>query len=269
MTRGGRAPTSYLLGSIHVLPEDHAGLSERLHAAYDATDRLVVEADTEAVSMLRVLWSTVREGAYPPGDDLERHLPPSTWDRLRRSVGEAGVPAFVLRRLKPWLASLLLVGQALERQGYSGETGVDTTFLRRAHADHKPVVELESVDGQIRMLSGLPDDVQVLLIEDALRGQATDDDALAQVLGAWLAGDVAGLEAATLSYLTARPELAPLHDVLFVRRNQAMTGRLLELLDGPGSVLVVVGAGHLVGTKGLLALLRARGVALTQMRAHR
>jgi uncharacterized protein YbaP (TraB family) len=44
-----------------------------------------------------------------------------------------------------------------------------------------------------------------------------------------------------------------------------MTDRLLELAKKPGRYFVVVGAGHLVGNTGILALLAERGIVSQQL----
>jgi uncharacterized protein YbaP (TraB family) len=52
------------------------------------------------------------------------------------------------------------------------------------------------------------------------------------------------------------PELV---DRLVYDRNARWTDQIAELLDGEDDVLVVVGAGHLVGDRGVPALLEKRG----------
>ena len=49
---------------------------------------------------------------------------------------------------------------------------------------------------------------------------------------------------------------------LFTARNAAWTPKLDRLFNKPGDHFVAVGAGHLLGSDGLVALLRARGYQL-------
>ena len=48
-------------------------------------------------------------------------------------------------------------------------------------------------------------------------------------------------------------------------RNKNWIPKIEELLKGKDDVLVVVGAAHLVGTQGVVALLKAKGYTIEQM----
>ena len=77
------------------------------------------------------------------------------------------------------------------------------------------------------------------------------------MLDAWRDGDEAGLERSLEDDFEGYPELA---DVLIYRRNARWAEQVSGMLEGDEDVLVVVGAMHLVGERGLPALLAARGL---------
>ena len=62
-----------------------------------------------------------------------------------------------------------------------------------------------------------------------------------------------------------RDEMPTLYDILIVQRNTAWTERLDEVMDEPGVVMVVVGAGHLAGADGVPVMLAARGYDVEQV----
>ena len=77
---------------------------------------------------------------------------------------------------------------------------------------------------------------------------------------AWLAGDLDELDRLLLrEERAANPEFEPVYEKLYDRRNIAMAERLQALLRGEGSYFVIVGAGHLVGDKGIIRLLTDAG----------
>ena len=76
------------------------------------------------------------------------------------------------------------------------------------------------------------------------------------MLESWRDGDEAGLEKSLEEDFDGYPELA---DVLIYRRNAAWANQVSEMLRGDQDVLLVVGAMHLVGNRGLPALLAKRG----------
>ncbi len=60
------------------------------------------------------------------------------------------------------------------------------------------------------------------------------------------------------------PRLMPVFDALFYRRNAAMAAKIEEYLKEKGRFFVVVGAGHLVGEKGIVELLKGKGFSVEQ-----
>ena len=64
----------------------------------------------------------------------------------------------------------------------------------------------------------------------------------------------------TLMYksLEEAPELAPLFKKLFTDRNLTMADKIARFLETESSYFVLVGAGHLIGDDGIVALLKEK-----------
>jgi uncharacterized protein YbaP (TraB family) len=80
-----------------------------------------------------------------------------------------------------------------------------------------------------------------------------------ELIETWLSGDEARLEALVFSPLEQLPELTDFYDVVFFRRNVRMADTLAELSADGKTRFVVLGAGHLLGDKGIPHRLGARG----------
>ena len=61
------------------------------------------------------------------------------------------------------------------------------------------------------------------------------------------------------------PQLKPLMTKLLDERNTAMAAKIERFLQTPKSYFVAVGAGHLVGDKGILAQLRRKKLLVEQL----
>ena len=74
--------------------------------------------------------------------------------------------------------------------------------------------------------------------------------------------DVATIERLVLKDLKAEPQM---YDRLLIERNRTWLPKIEALFSRPKATFVVVGAAHLVGTEGLLQMLRAKGYSLEQL----
>jgi uncharacterized protein YbaP (TraB family) len=85
---------------------------------------------------------------------------------------------------------------------------------------------------------------------------------LMKIKDAWTTGDVSALDNLLNEGLKDVPSLFAR---LVTDRNAAWIPRIEELVKSRDDALVVVGAGHLVGKKGVVEMLRAKGYAVDQM----
>jgi uncharacterized protein len=177
---------------------------------------------------------------------------------IRAALGAALPPEDVLVRLKPW-AILLKLG---ERPAAGGGETLDGRLLAEAKRRRIAIVGLELPDEQISVLDAIPLATQVALVQfvlahrDALAG---DHDA---VIAAWLDRDLARLAFLNAAPGRRHPEIARHFAELTRHVVENRTTQLAHRLFIPlraGRVFVAVGALHLHGERGLLALLRTQG----------
>ena len=100
------------------------------------------------------------------------------------------------------------------------------------------------------------DPLQAEILLQSLAEAANIEEQVGPMVAAWQAGDERGLEEALEEDFGDYPELA---ETLIYERNARWADQVDEMLEGDEDVLLVVGAMHLVGKRGLPALLRARG----------
>ena len=251
---GGRM---LLLGSIHLLRPDSAGLGARVEAAYAEADALVFELDLDAA---RAGAAAMREtGMLPEGDSLGAHVSPETRALLAPHL--RGFLGPMLARTEPWAAALFISQVGLAEAGFSPDAGVDAALFARAKADGKPRVALETVEEQLGFFDTLlPSDQDTFLRLTLLEADSAAT-ALDRIVGLWKAGDAAGLSAEGERGMNAQPALRAR---LLDDRNAAWVPRLEALVAEGRTPLVVVGALHLVGAGGVAERLRARGFTVVQ-----
>jgi len=134
---------------------------------------------------------------------------------------------------------------------------VEGQLQARASADRKPIDGLETPAQQFELFDGLPRREQLELLELTLTELDGIGPQLDAIEAAWRAGDLPRLESLLLVDYRRRPDL---YQRLVVRRNEAWVGPVRGLLRRPDDTLVVVGLLHLLGDRGLIALLRQQGL---------
>ncbi len=248
--------TVWLFGSVHLLPEGGFSVEGRLGDALAGVDRVCLEIDTDATDEATEATVTLGRAVDPEGRELFELLGPEA-DRVRAAAEDAGVPIEALAMFEPWFAGITVSVLALQQHGYDVQHGVEQVIQAAARREGKPGCGLETLDGQLEMLDSLSPELQAEILLQAIEEAANIEEQIGPMISAWQAGDEAGLEDSLEEDFGDYPELA---ETLIFRRNERWAGQVEEMLDGDEDVLLVVGAMHLVGKRGLPALLRARGL---------
>lgn len=257
----------YLLGSVHLGSERVLELGRSVEAAYARADELVVEVDLTRTSPLEMVQLTRDLGRLPPDRSLGDVLSPESHALLLEYLAEREFPVDQIEHFEPWLVTVTLAALELQGAGYQSELGVDQLFLGRAVASRKPIVGLETVESQLAMLDALPEPIQELMLLDVLVRQDRFREEAAGLMRAWERGDERELAELLFGPQREYPELSAFYERVFFERNAAMEERLRALAADGRTRLVVLGAGHMVGPRGIPALLADRGFAVDRVGA--
>lgn len=253
----------YLLGSIHFGTAQMYPLPEVMMRAFQGADALVVEADVLNADPMQTAQLVASKAMYQDGTRLQQQLSPQTWTRLQEVAASLGMPVAMLNMQKPWFVSMSLTALALKRLGYSEDQGIDAHFLGLAR-DKKQVIELESMAQQLSLFDRLSTAEQVMMLEQTLDEIEQGKAFFEELLSLWQAGDAAGVQRLFDEGMLKSAAGERLNQVIMIERNRQMSAALDALARQGGEYFVVVGAGHLPGPEGILALLRERGYDINQ-----
>jgi len=259
----GRHNTVYLLGSIHVLRPEDAGLPAVAEAAYRDAKRLVMEIDlgAEAAANPMTLAEQMQVMALLPEGTSLRDVLGADYAAVAARAQKAGLELTLLDRFAPWFVATTLLQVELAKRGFSPDLGVEQVLASRAATDHKPIQGLETAEQQFAILGGLPMPLQKRFLMMTLDESEDFDTEIRDLMGAWQAGDAAKLAALLGDEFARFPEL---YRPLTEDRNRAWVPKIERLLAEDTDYLVVVGALHLVGRNSVVDLLRQHGYRVTQ-----
>lgn len=257
--RGSDGATVYLLGSVHLLTPDAGRLPPAVDSAFGRATAIAFETnvDTAMLSANDLL----AHARYANGATLRSSLSAASVARLDTVLAGYGLTVDQVNGFKPWFVSVMVSQLAMQHANFQADYGVDIQLNARAHANGKRVIGLEPVSYQLGLFDSMSEaDQEAMLLETEPPDSAAAE--LTKIKDAWVAGDTATLD----SVLNRRaPGSDRLYDQLVVQRNKQWLPKIEAMLAGTDDVLVVVGAAHLLGNQGLLALLAAHGYRIDQM----
>lgn len=258
----GKGGVVYLVGSVHMLSSDMYPLSPALESAYKDSDLLVEEVDLGQMMDPSSQMQLLMRGMLPSSSSLEKVLSPATYALVSKRMESSGAPVEPLKLLKPWMVALMLEAMEWQRAGLDPELGLDKHFYDEAKNDGKAVQGLETADDQLNIFDTMTMDQQDKLLAQTLKDIDAEKAAMSKLMDAWKTGDAAGVERIVLSGLKQDPAL---YQRLLVGRNRNWMPKIEALFTRRGHALVVVGAAHLVGPDGIIAMLKAKGYGVEQM----
>ncbi len=250
--------TLFVGGSVHALRSVDYPLPSAYNRAFDASTHIALEVEPKALSDSGD--ALLKAGKYPSNDSLKNHVDPRTYDYLRRIFGLMKIPESKFSRYRPWLLVIRLDTPSM--RGLSDDLGVDQFITNRAKANGKPITGLESAAEHNSVFAGLTDRQSEALLLVSFIPQGSTAGGQDKVADAWRRGDVEFLARSTHGAYSDFPAFG---DRLLGARNRRWLPKLEGFLKSGHTYFAVVGAAHLGGSDGLLALLRGRGFRVEQI----
>jgi uncharacterized protein YbaP (TraB family) len=259
----GDKGTLYLVGGLHYGTKSMYPLPQMVSDAYASASVLVVEADLLNLSDKERNALLKGKGRYPDKDTMEGHVKPVTWMKTMEMGKKLGFNPEALGLMKPWLASIVLTDESLKQAGYTQDLSIEETYTKEAQGK-KPVMEMEKIEDQIKMYEEFSSQEQEQMLLQTLQVLGRSPDVYKNTAEAWKHGDAESMDMITRqSYDTGEPS-SKLFKAFYEDRNERMVNALKEMSADGRTYFVIVGAGHLVGDKGMLKLLENKGFKVTQ-----
>lgn len=248
----------YLAGSIHVMKASLFPLPKQFETAFTQSDRLAVEVDTDALSADAVRQKFLDYALLPTGQSLGTVLKPTTLAAVSAHLQTQSIPLTSVATLKPVMLSTQVAVARLSALGYLPQFGLEQHFKSAAGA--RPILELETLDQQLAVLTSPPMQVQDEMLAETVEQMDTIEPIISAMVVAWLAGDEREFRRLFDLESGDSPQIHAFMRRLLEDRNVGMAEKIVGYLQMPGTTFVLVGAAHLTGPEGIVALLEARGL---------
>ncbi len=254
----GLAQASYLYGTIHILPKDKFELSNSLKRAFEASQTIAMEVDLDMSGAEKI--ALAQKVLLPDGKTLQDFMAAQDYLQLKMycidSLKWSESKFERSSKLKPMFFSSILIQESM-----SDMASYEMEFNKMAKKKHKNTIGLETIEFQLGLFDQLPMQTQVDMLKQDYKSDLKSFDTL---LACYLKEDLETLGVLMAAETAAYPEF---NEILLVQRNKSWIAPMRAQMQKE-STFFAVGAGHLSGPDGVIALLRANGFTVTAIKQN-
>ncbi len=251
VTGNGLTQPSYIFGTFHAICPSEMVPFEKLDSYLTKSDQLMMEIDMDdSVEM----GSMGKALIIPDGKTIKDFMTAEQFAKVDAMFTNLlGYPAENVKMVKP--SMLMVLAITSPKAIGCTPTAYDTSLMKNAVAMKKPVVGLETVASQIKVIDSKPIDKQAKDLYEMAADPEKSIKELKNMMAVYKVGDAEKIFAVTESMMTTDKEF---QRRLLDERNIAWIPKL-EAAFKEKPTFVAVGAGHLGGRNGVIKLLRKKG----------
>src|SRR5437763_7874053 len=247
----------YLVRSMHALRrDDYPDDLGELNRAIDQSQKFIYERDPNANDPTDVSRKLSALGTYPRGVTIQQKVRPPTFALLKRI---ASMPQGAYETQKPWaVAAFNLKAQGME--SVKSKWSIDH-YIHQKTRHRGQTGGLETIDEFVRSFSEMNDrESESFLLQSIEYGQRSPE-LLDQTIAAWKAGSTQ-----RVYQLYAPRTNGPDGYWRWIEKRSARWVPRIESAIREGQpTVVIVGALHVCGPRGAIAVLQPRGYQLEQL----
>ncbi|MCF8297785.1 MAG: TraB/GumN family protein [Saprospiraceae bacterium] len=246
----GLESPSYLFGTIHLIPKKDYFFTNTMKEKFKSCKTLALEIDINMPLSEQI--KIAKKIIFPAGKTLKDYMSDEEFSNLQNfildtlKIKESKFKQ--VQKIQPFYGSAIILNELL------GKTEAYEKKLNKAAKKKKmTITALETIEYQMSIIEKISIEEQVKM----MYVEGFDENPLAEfnkLLDAYKTQDLKALRELMLK----ENDIANFEQDFLITRNQNWIPKIKELAKQQ-STFIAVGAGHLVGETGLIALLRAEG----------
>ena len=244
--------TSYLFGTIHLMPKEQFNLDSTLTAAFNKSSMIAMEVDLNMDLAQKI--ELAKETILPEGKTLRDICTDAQYQLIYTyavdSMHMSKKKFKRYSRLKPFFFSSMMLQESLEET-----KSYELEFGEMAKKGSKKTMGLESIQVQMQTINTVSLEDQVRMLIDGMNQTQGYDTMLSNYLSE-------SIDALYIDIITESEGFPNFVENFLNKRNTQWIPVITDQIERENT-FIAVGAGHLPGPKGVLELLRAQGYSLT------
>jgi len=244
--------TSYVFGTIHMMPKEKFNIDSTLTAAFNSSNMIAMEVDLNMDLAQKI--EVAKETILPEGKTLRDICTKDQYQMIYTyAVDSNGMSKKKFKRysrLKPFFFSSALLQESIENT-----KSYELEFGEMAKKRSKKTMGLESIQVQMQTINTVSLEDQVSMLIDGMK-QPQGYDAM---LTHYLDESIDALYTDIVNESVGFPNFV---ENFLNKRNRNWIPVIVDQIERENT-FIAVGAGHLPGPNGVLQLLNAQGYSLT------
>ena len=249
----GLKQPSYLFGTFHLMCKDDIRFSEQLKTALTNADKVYMEMDMDdpAIMLGGLLMMNMKHGRK-----LADLYSASDYAKVSAYFKDTlHMPMGFLQSTKPFFLAAMLYPKMMPCKTISG---VEEELMKLAKLQKKEMKGLETMEFQAAVFDSIPYEEQARDLLKSIDSIASYQKYFDTMITVYKTQRLTEIEAL---FKDTEFGMEDHQDILLNDRNKNWVTQLKTIMKAE-PVFVAVGAGHLVGKEGLIALLRKEGYTL-------
>jgi uncharacterized protein YbaP (TraB family) len=246
----------YVVGSMHELRRSDSHVATEFNKEIDQSQKFIFERDPADNDPTNIWRKLNQHTTYPRGVTIQIKVRPSTFALLNRI---ARIPLGAYETQKPWaIAAFNLKAQGMDtvKSRWSVDHYIYEKIRHRAET-----AGLETIDEFVHSFSEMSDrESESFLLQSIEYGQRSPE-LLDETIAAWMAGSPSRI----YQLYAPRRNGADGYWRWIERRTALWIPRIEDAIKSRKPTMVIVGALHVSGPRGVIAELEKRGYKLEQM----
>ena len=247
----GITKPSYLFGTFHMMCKDQFAISETLASKINATDQFIGELKMDDPSMQASLMQKI----VLKDQTIESLMDTSSFRKFNEAFKKiTGIPATMLNHYKPFYHLSLITLKTIPCINF---VQPETELMQIAKKNQKEILGLETINEQMDAIDAQPLDSQIVSLQKMVFNFDSTKNMMNEMIEVYKKNDAELL----YDYVQKQGSDGMDEEVLLVNRNKNWIPKLKKIMEEKSSFFAV-GAAHLGGKTGVLALLRAEGYTI-------
>lgn len=259
----GLQTPSYLYGTIHMIGKDDFFLTDSTRAAINGAEKVVFEIDMADMNNIMTQLGLLKDAMMKDNLTLRDLISEEDYALVKKHFADMGLPLIFFERMKPMFLSMFAEMDFSQALGSGDMVSYEMEIMSIAEAGNKETGGLETAAYQMSLFDSIPYAEQARMLVEAIKshdpnsGEADFD----KMVELYKAQDVAGMA----DMMSDDDSIGAYEDILLHQRNRNWIP-VMQKMMAEKPCFFAVGAGHLGGEQGVIALLRKSGYTVEPVR---